>query len=131
MNNWSKMSDRDQQNRNTQNYKFWVNCWKCGIFGHSTNEWQINSTMANQDQTYKVKLTFRHQNQLGIPPHMSPAKPPVLTQQITTDFKPHGKHGINLAVTWLKWQKQTIYYKVQLGTHTKWIIFQIHPLKCL
>ena len=80
-------SDRDQQNKNTKNYTFWDNCWKCGKFGHSAKDCQNNSTMANQDQTYKSQSHIQKAEPIRYPISISPARPPVLTKQITTDFQ--------------------------------------------
>ena len=50
--NEPKNSDKDQQNKNSKNYTFSGNCWKCGEFSLSAKECQNNSTMATQDQNY-------------------------------------------------------------------------------
>ena len=87
INNRSKDFDRDQQNKNTKNCTFCSNCWKCGKFGHSAKECQSNSTMANQDQTYKGYTNSQIPEPIRYPTPMSKTRPPVLTQQITTDFQ--------------------------------------------
>ena len=80
------MLDRDQQNTTTKNYTFWGNCCICGEHGHSTKECQTNSTMENQDQTCKGQTHIQTAETISHPSTMSPARPTVLTQQITTDF---------------------------------------------
>ena len=50
-------------------------------------KWQSNFTMATQDQTYKGQTNIQTLEPIRYPSHMSPARPPVLTQQITADFQ--------------------------------------------
>ena len=77
VNNQSKSSDRDQQNKNTQNYTFWGHCWKCGECDYSAKECQSNSTMATQHQTYKGKTSIHTPEPIRYPIPMSPMRPPV------------------------------------------------------
>ena len=107
--NQSKTSDRDQQSENTKNYTFWSNCWKCGKFGHSVKECQSNSNMATQDQTYEGQTNIQTTEPIRYPTSMSPVRPPVLTQQLQWLSNSCKKLGINLAIKWVKWQKQTDY----------------------
>ena len=74
---------------------FWGYCWKCGKFGHSAKEYQNNTATASQDQT--MVTTFKNTQNgptnlqtiepIRYPTTISPARPPILTQQITTDFQ--------------------------------------------
>ena len=50
-------------------------------------ECQSNSTMANQDQIYKGQTHIQTAEPIRYPSSISPVRPPVLTQQITTDFQ--------------------------------------------
>ena len=61
--------------------------------------------MANHNQTYKGQTNIQTPEPNGYPTPLFPARPPVLTQ-ISNSCR---KHGINLAVKWLKWQKETSY----------------------
>ena len=60
---------------------------KCGKFGHSARACQNNSTMATQDQTYKGENNIQMEETIRYPTPMSPARPLVLTQQITAAFQ--------------------------------------------
>ena len=87
VNNQSKMSEKDQQNTNTINYTFGGDYWKYGKFGHSMKECQSNSIMANQDQAYKGQTFTQTEEPIRYPTPITPVRPLVLTQQITTDFQ--------------------------------------------
>ena len=43
--------------------------------------------MENQDQTYKGQTHIQIAEPIRYPTHISPVRPPILTQQITTDFQ--------------------------------------------
>ena len=88
VNNGPKTSYRDLQYKKTpKNYTFQSNCWKCGIFGHSAKEFQNNSTMATQDQTYKGLTNIETTEPFRCPTLVSPVRMPALTQQLTTGFQ--------------------------------------------
>ena len=95
LNNWPKMSDSKQKNKNTKNYTFWGNCWKCGKFGYSVKECQSNSNMANQDWAYKGQTHILTAEPIRYSIPISPARSPVLTQHITADFQ----------LSWETWKK--------------------------
>ena len=73
--------------KNTITYTFLGNCWKCDKFGHSAKECQSNLTIANQDQTYKGQIHINTTEPIRYPTFISLVRPPVSTQQITTDFQ--------------------------------------------
>ena len=85
--NQLKTPDRKQQNKNDKNYTFWGNCCKCGKFGLSVKEYQRIPTVAIQDKTFQGQTIIQTKKQIRYPTLMSPARLPVLTQQITADLQ--------------------------------------------
>ena len=93
--NSSKTPNKDLQNKTNNSYTILGNCWKCDEFGPSAKECQNNTVTANQDQT--MVTTFKNtQNDptnlytielIRYPNVISLTRPPIVTQEITTDFQ--------------------------------------------
>ena len=86
VNNQSKTSDRDLQNKNNKIIHFRAIAGNVVIW-HSMKKWQRIFTMATQDQTYKDQTNIQTTEPIRYPPSVSPVRPPVLTQQITAYFQ--------------------------------------------
>ena len=85
--NRPKTPEKNLQNKMNKNYTFWGNCWRCGEFGQLAKECQNNLTMANQDQTHYGPTSIQTIELIRYPTQISPARLPVLTQQITAGFQ--------------------------------------------
>ena len=85
--------------------------------------------MANQDQAYKDQTYPQTAEPIRYPTPLSLVRPPVLTEQITTDFQP-------LQEAWNKLSSQMtemaetnkLLKKAIKNIYKKPIAFQIHPL---
>ena len=74
--------------------------------------------MANQDQTYKCQTHSQTPKAIRYPTHMSPVRPSVLTQQITTDF-PLSQEAWNKLSSQMTEMAETNYGRQQLRTPTR------------
>ena len=97
--NRPKTPDMDLQSKTTKDHTYWGNCWKCGKFGHSGKECQNNITTANHGQIHNIPTNLQTIQLIRYPTPTSPARPPILAQQIMADFQLSQE-------AWTRWSSQ-------------------------